>query len=370
MLNQTSITKDAESYRRGVIFGLTMAEVLLLLVFCILLFLAIINDRLKEEVTKLAELTAKFTTEQELNQRLTDKYNKVSEQMTVFASKIATMPETAENSKFTEKMFETAVILEATDPTKASELLYALNENPQLLQQVQLSTIDEWAELTTIAQYSVSAEEYAVLANLNEAQKQNFLANVDIASKVTPSELIDMKQAAETLQALSPSNTEKPKNESNNWPPIISLSEAKDYSFNVGSANLAPKFQEALRGSIADQIYEILDEYDADVIEVIGHTDSQPMNKNRTTNLDNFSVEFFNSNRTINLNAKDNAGLGYARALSVTKELMKVPKLSGYSILPYSAGQMITPDEQLQDGSNAYDSSQLRRIEIRVRRKQ
>jgi flagellar motor protein MotB len=320
MLNKTSITKDVESYRRGVIFGLTMAEVLLLLVFCILLFLAIINDRLKEEVRRLAELTVKFTAEQELNQQLTDTNKKLSKQMTVFASKVATMPETAENSEFTEKMFETAVILEATDPTKASELLYALNENPQLLQQAQLSTINEWMVLTTIAQPAVSAK--------------------------------------------------KPKTEGNNWPPIISLSEAKDWSFNVGSAKLAPKFQDALKGSISDQIYEILNEYDADVIEVIGHTDPQPMSKNSTTNLDNFSVEFFNSNKAIDLSAKDNAGLGYARALSVTKELMKVPKLSGYSILPYSAGQMITPDEQLQTGTSSYDSSQLRRIEIRVRRKQ
>ena len=50
--------------------------------------------------------------------------------------------------------------------------------------------------------------------------------------------------------------------------------------------------------------------------------------------------------------------------------VMQVPKLGGYNILPYSAGQMITPDEQLQNGSDSYESSQLRRIEIRVRRKQ
>jgi len=235
---------------------------------------------------------------------------------------------------------------------------------------VQLSTIDEWDELTTEAQYSVTKEEFTILSQLNAEEKKNFLANAEIASQNTPNELQAMKQQADSVVELPKQVAETTQNDGNNWPPIISLSEAKDYSFNVGSANLAPKFKDALNGGIADQIYDILNKYDADVIEVIGHTDPQPMNKNRTTNLDSFSVEFFNSDKTINLSAKDNAGLGYARALSVTKELMKVPKLSGYSILPYSAGQMITPDEQLQDGSDIYDSSQLRRIEIRVRRKQ
>jgi len=72
----------------------------------------------------------------------------------------------------------------------------------------------------------------------------------------------------------------------------------------------------------------------------------------------------------IALRAKDNAGLGYARALSVAKELMRVPALADYTILPYSAAQVITPGETLNDGSLNIESSQLRRIEIRVRRKQ
>jgi len=367
---KTSITNDAESYRRGVIFGLTMAEVLLLLVFCILLFLAIINDRLKEKMRELAALEYKFQTKLAANQSLTDQNNFLTEQMGILAGKISTMPETKTNTEFSEKMFETAVVLEALDPEKASEILYALNENPTLFQDVQLSTIDEWDELTTEAQYSVTEEEFTILSQLNAEEKKNFLANAEIASQNTPNELQAMKQQAESLQAMPEEVAEVSLNDGNNWPPIISLSEAKDYSFNVGSANLAPKFKKALRGSIADQIYEILNEYDADVIEVIGHTDPQPMNRNRTTNLDDFSVEFFTSDRSINLNAKDNAGLGYARALSVTKELMQVPKLGSYTILPYSAGQMITPDEQLQNGSTFYESSQLRRIEIRVRRKQ
>ena len=55
MVTETSITTDSESYRRGVVFGLTMAEVLLLLIFCILLFLKLVSDRLHEKERELAE---------------------------------------------------------------------------------------------------------------------------------------------------------------------------------------------------------------------------------------------------------------------------------------------------------------------------
>ena len=111
MQGKTSITNDAESYRRGVIFGLTMAEVLLLLVFCILLFLAIINDRLKEKMIELAALESKFQTEIASNQSLTDQNEYLTEQMGILAGKISTLPETNTNTEYSEKMFETAVVL-------------------------------------------------------------------------------------------------------------------------------------------------------------------------------------------------------------------------------------------------------------------
>lgn len=179
-----------------------------------------------------------------------------------------------------------------------------------------------------------------------------------------------LEEAVQQTISFDPQTSPDPKDGGNNWPPIISLSEAKDYSFNVGSATLAPRFKDAISGPIAEQILKILEDYDADVIEVIGHTDPQPMRDDRVTNLDNNSAAFLHSQGEISLSAKDNAGLGYARALSVTKELMEVPSLRGYTILPYSAAQMITPNEELQSDSNRFDGKQLRRIEIRVRRKQ
>ena len=373
MVTETSITTDSESYRRGVVFGLTMAEVLLLLIFCILLFLKLVSDRLHEKERELAEEKLINTNLVSENEKLKSDYQEIKtkadileERSKVLAAKVAQMPDTVENTELVQEIVEATIVLEEVNPEKASEFLYNLKENPDFLSQMQLTTIDEFSELTTKAQYSVSPQEYAVLSNLNPIEKDNLIKNAPIASQLSPNEFQEMQTNAKLYE-----EAPKPeKEEGNNWPPIISLSEAQNYSFRVGNATLAPQFSSALKGSIAQEILAILQQYEADVIEVIGHTDPQPMRSNRVTNLDKTANDFLYSNRNVNLSAKDNAGLGYARALSVTKELMKVPELSNYTILPYSAAQMIAPNEELSDGSSNYSGQQLRRIEIRVRRKQ
>ncbi len=154
----------------------------------------------------------------------------------------------------------------------------------------------------------------------------------------------------------------------NNWPPIISLPEAENYSFKIGSAELTENFKMQLDGDIIEEILNTLSQYDADLIEIIGHTDLQPMSRARVSNLDTAARDFFQAKTDIALRAKDNVGLGYARALSVTKHLRENPKLQNYTILPYSAAQMITPDGTITKEGDDFESSQLRRIEIRVRR--
>ena len=52
MTNETSIAQAGNSYRKGVIFGLTMAEILLLLIFCLLLFIAMLNDTINDLTSK------------------------------------------------------------------------------------------------------------------------------------------------------------------------------------------------------------------------------------------------------------------------------------------------------------------------------
>ena len=101
-----------------------------------------------------------------------------------------------------------------------------------------------------------------------------------------------------------------------NWPPIINLSEAGGYYFATGSAELTPSFATELRTVVVDKLLEIADSYDVDVIEVIGHTDEQPVN-GRASNLDRAlsSVTSGTSGAGV-LQWADNAGLGSrARAL-------------------------------------------------------
>ena len=116
----------------------------------------------------------------------------------------------------------------------------------------------------------------------------------------------------------------------------------------------------------------ITKEYPIDVIEVIGHTDGQPISginsptENNYSNLD-YSLEKVNLGKlpVAQLRPGSNTDLGIMRALAVVQELKK----SGGGILKlnfraYSAGQLL-----LQDGQPApidkTDTPERRRIEIR-----
>ena len=310
-MTNTSINATSDGYRRGVIFGLTMAEVLLLLIFCLLLFLKNINDQLKIAETRLSEL---------------------------------------ESSEARQEL----VKIKLVDANKQRDL-----------------AISEIKKLTGAFKDTVSLDEFDILTTkLADAEKQRDKA---ISKMLQPDVTVSRRHqlsAQVKLKDLELLAEGKMEVAGNNWPPIISLADAENFSFEVGSANLTKKFKADLNAGIADQIYKTLQKYNADVIEVIGHTDLQRMNQRmNTSNLDDQSLKFFQSINSVELSAKDNAGLGFARALSVTKELSKVSKLDGYTILPYSAAQLITPNESINIGENEFESSELRRIEIRVRRK-
>ena len=379
MMDSTSINAEGQGYRRGVIFGLTMAEVLLLLIFCLLLFLKLINDRMEEAEKKRDELKDKNV---ELEKSVSD----LQEDLTVLESYLATTEPQSNQSDFVQQISQSASLLEVFDPEKTSELTTLLKEDPRALEKIKIATDDQWAELTTKTQFNVSEELYQTLSALNEEQVQNLMSNADIAANTPPSALQDMTSkpapptpdesyrdelaAQVTIDELEKLAAGRMTEEGNNWPPIISLPDAENFSFEVGSAKLTDGFKVQLRSNIADQILETLQQYDADVIEVIGHTDLQRMRQEiRTTNLDAEALRFFTSDNDFTLRAKDNAGLGYARALSVTKQLKNIPELSDYTILPYSGAQLISPDETINLNPDQFDSSQLRRIEIRVRRK-
>jgi outer membrane protein OmpA-like peptidoglycan-associated protein len=152
------------------------------------------------------------------------------------------------------------------------------------------------------------------------------------------------------------------------WPPIIKLSEADGYYFESGSAVLKPDFRAKLTESIAGQILSIIMQYDVDVVEVVGHTDEQPVGS-RPSNLDHDLVPVLKDSAGItSLVPADNAGLGLARAASVVSVLLQNPKLAGYKLIPLSGAQLVNVDETLALSGTPGDIRERRRIEIRLRK--
>jgi outer membrane protein OmpA-like peptidoglycan-associated protein len=153
------------------------------------------------------------------------------------------------------------------------------------------------------------------------------------------------------------------------WPPIIRLSEADGNFFKTGSAELSPEFRERLMTSTPEQITALIKKYDVDVIEVVGHTDEQPVGL-RQSNLDRDLVPVLRNYASIaSLVPADNAGLGLARAVSVVSVLGRNPLLWGYKLIPMSGAQLVNTDETLAiDGAFSGDIRERRRIEIRLRK--
>ena len=149
------------------------------------------------------------------------------------------------------------------------------------------------------------------------------------------------------------------------WPPIITITEAEGYSFPTGSAYISNAFKELLTNKVAALLKENIDKYEANIVEVFGHTDEQP--KSGYSNLDVTLINAVNGRFPIDkLSTADNVGLGMARAVSVVKVLSLCPELRNIKILPYSAGQSVDNTGSLSTGLSG-DRPSRRRIEIRLR---
>jgi outer membrane protein OmpA-like peptidoglycan-associated protein len=155
----------------------------------------------------------------------------------------------------------------------------------------------------------------------------------------------------------------------NDQPPIITLSEAQGYYFPSGSAELSESFRTLLAMEITPRIIEIGDKYDADVIEVVGHTDEVPV-RSRESTIDEMLLPFLRGQLEAEPAVSDNVGLGMARAASVVRQLGKDPRLESFTILPLSAGHTTTIRYTISESASAsHQEQERRRIEIRVRRR-
>jgi outer membrane protein OmpA-like peptidoglycan-associated protein len=357
-----TINQQGTSYRRGLVLGLTMAEIMLLLVFCLLIAM---TTFLRREQNKLT------LAQQEL-----------AEQRAVAERNTA------------------AITALKQDPLLAEKLSAAAGSDPAIIDAYWRDLIESKAALAKLTKEGTSLAELQEKAAATDALRK---AGIDNDKALRDAEIVGaIKRALPEPEraALTPksaadlvADAQKPQGDGggNRFPPIISLTEEKGYTFRTGSAELGPAFKEALTTTTLDNILAIIKQYDVDVIEVVGHTDEQaygprlaspavdpaspitlspPAVVPRSSNLDHGLVAVLNNTTEIGrLTPADNAGLGLARAVSVVAELRKSEKLAGYKLIPLSAGQLVDIDENLAlNGSAGGDVAQRRRIEIRLRK--
>ena len=375
-MKKTSIAANAADYRRGVIFGLTMAEVLLLLIFCLLLFVATLNRKIAEFLQKNEYLSQANEILEVSNANYQNALRNL-DQSTAVSQEVFDVVNILDDDQL-KKLIQNSEIASTFSSDQLQEYFAKAEKWDTFTNQTQeptftqldsierLATSEQLSRLMDNADIAMNYDAEVLQEKISKAEKWDNQASLPKPEPIDPYLKLLISQVTVTdLELLAAGQLEPV---GNNWPPIISLPEAENYSFKIGSAELTENFKMQLDGGIIEEILKTLSEYDADLIEIIGHTDLQPMSRARVSNLDTAAREFFQKNANITLRAKDNVGLGYARALSVTKHLRENPKLQDYTILPYSAAQMITPEGTLTKQDDNFTSSQLRRIEIRVRR--
>lgn len=154
-------------------------------------------------------------------------------------------------------------------------------------------------------------------------------------------------------------------------PPIISLPETSGYKFGSGTANLNPEFSLLLEKTVFAEITKVLDRGDVNTIEIIGHTDGQPVGSRHTSNLDEQLGEVLSDViAPSELQPGSNADLGLIRAVAVRREIenwLVTKNLHGkISIRCYSAANsvpLIAAPTTAQDFAG--EQASRRRIEIR-----
>ncbi|MEI9431724.1 hypothetical protein [Mesorhizobium sp. Cs1299R1N3] len=329
----TAVAYERKGYGRGLILGLTMAETMLLLVFCLLLAAGAI-------IAKKQKQTAEA---QKIAQSLKQESRKLGEENKRLLAQLNEMVKPATGRNVPDQQWRELVLANETIETikNAGVSVQELVKNAPVTKILSDNDVD-------------AEQARAMIERTNVLKEFGYVG--------TAKTLKDLSDALKKADA--PVMAAKP----HDWPPIISLSELDGYNFDIGSAELSDRFRTRLR-DLSKTIAGIATSYGVDVIEVIGHTDEQAMS-GQSSNMDKGLQPVLAGKVEIGtLHPADNAGLGLARAISVTSILREMPELKGFTILPMSGGQLILPGDHLTNGAQAGDVKARRRIEIRVRQR-
>ncbi len=345
-----TIARQTTSYRHGLVLGLTMAEIMLLLVFSLLIAIGV-------------SLASERVRREEVIVRLRGAEAAAAKSAAV-VDEIRRQPRIAQ--------FLDRTVARPASPETVDEFWRTLVESDEIVEAMERRGVSR----TTLRDGSEYFARMQQLKNmgldpdkaLRDAALASAIDNVlpqDAAAKATPEQL-----AALVAKGIAASEThaEAVPKDGHNWPPIINLSEAGGYFFATRSAELRPDFESTLQTAVVDRLLEIAASFQVDVIEVIGHTDERPVSGG-VSNLDRELGSVMSGAHGVGvLQPADNAGLGLARALAVVKVLSSDLRLRNFRILPLSGAQLIGTDGRLTRGDEQGDVRERRRIEIRMRK--
>ncbi|MEH2422373.1 MAG: flagellar motor protein [Nostoc sp.] len=155
-------------------------------------------------------------------------------------------------------------------------------------------------------------------------------------------------------------------------PPILLIKD-ENSRFDPGSAVIPKTMLDYIKNKLVPDIENTTKSYNINTVEIIGHTDEQPVSI-ISSNLDfNLEAAASQGGSVSTLKAGSNADLGLMRSLAVVKELLKIQqqnKMPRVQFRAYSAAQLILPSGEFAPipQEKRQPESKRRRIEIRFTR--
>lgn len=322
------------TYRKGLVLGFTLAEVMLLVVFCLLLISGAIIKKKEESIAKIDNSDPSMVVLRVPREKIVYDQNKPMPDSTGTIVSLWPILGDVDKSKIVQALNEKGLL----DPTE--ETLTKL-EIVRTLSNTELKDLIEQKAAKDSERQKIPEN---VLAKLENLQKNG----------------TDWKTISEALTPAIMSG--------HRWPPLIPLNETNGYRFASGSAEITPEFRLKIINEAIPQIVAYLREYSADIVEVIGHTDSVPVRQDNKSNLDKTLGPYIGSNLPADeVIVADNAGLGLARAAAVIQILMSDPRLRDAHFVALSAGQLLKLNGELTLDSIPVDDPQRRRLVVRIR---
>lgn len=363
------VNETDKAYKRGVVLGLTLAELLILFVFCLLLLFTAWALQSLESKNAEAKSPSQEVRTWEIIKRDLEQLGSGKSAEAVWREMIAA---------YRESKREKRTPADASDDSIKSQVMKDLEEMRGEARLDEYWSQLKWANQEAARLVNVNRK---LLDDLDKTKSEKSKAEQERAAaqdgaKLAKEEAERARQEAERAKgaeakARAEADGQKKADASrkgHTWPPIIELKEADQYKFVSGDSRLSKKFEDQLRGQVIEQILEYIKEYEVDVIEVAGHTDDVPVG-NRQSNLDVALLPFlWNEKGHPPLYASDNAGLGMARAASVARFLRSDVRLNAYTILPVSSAQAVDSEGKLAKSGAPRDAEERRRITIRLRR--